>query len=712
MKCCGFHARRTFLIVNYGACNCHILFSSFLQPCESYVLNDVSHVSRPLHVYPDLCIVMLRLQPSEIGLTSSDIQAFKQRLEVRRRAGVQVLNGQLFGEHQSHPTVRRGPARSWDEALTDASLSLELCRQAHNKSDSFPIGDDVQDEANYTAKKRNVSGAKNQDSSEALTEEAAGSGAREQSSNPGLSSRRPVGPVQQRQEQELLGGAVQSVILSRRSRTKSLSCSSKNCDRVLECAEGDNERLSLDMFGQLDGHASRHVADVQRRKFRPRSQSDPQDIAGAPDLIQPRRRPPSMSADRHRTCPVTTVCDVSEPSSTNCLAFLGRVNHLGLSDANNISSFRHSTLPAAYVALRNSPSPLDKLAGASTTTLGQPHGRWRVELPFRFARSPESGSIGTRPPISPPAITTTEHDGTESIPRSSPPKLSSSTLSSGTQHDQYRAHSNTHSAFTMDGPLSAPLSPVPSSSHRTTLCRRNAVHRSRGSVESMQDSSAQASRSRSSAPRTKSHSRSRRPPQSSSHLGRVPDPDSLQVTEHALQAQQARFFRAVTQANGGKLPGDATQRWTHFLEELTPAHSDSEDELAAHGPAHRPVSPQGHNTDDVESLPPRASLASNTLQVPAIQFAVSRGGRPLSQTSSGQRFDIPRRPVPALARRSSDQENMDDATFLRFEQERRARLRRFDSRTRQGNTSGYGVDEGNENDATPPPIGRLERLLD
>ena len=174
-----------------------------------------------------------------------------------------------------------------------------------------------------------------------------------------------------------------------------------------------------------------------------------------------------------------------------------------------------------------------------------------------------------------------------------------------------------------------------------------------------------------------------------------------------LVQQQAQFFRALAQANGGNIPRDAGRRWRSYLEQFVGAESESEPLTSS--PTERPGSrstAEGHNLN----MPPVEANSNPHPPSRPFHLAVTRGGRPLTELSSlAPPQPAPRRVLPRFARRQNDQENLEDQEWEQYENDRRERMRRFEERPR--GDSGYGADgEDNDEDGTPPPMGRLERL--
>ena len=418
-----------------------------------------------------------------------------------------------------------------------------------------------------------------------------------------------------------------------------------------------------------------------------------------------------------------------------------------------------SQTPAAYLALCNSASPLEKLASASET-MARAIGGWQQVLAFRpasksfspteylsneYAQLPRDGyayrplkpcqilgasDSGTTPeltvtPASYPILCDGGNDFHDS--QSSTDFLVPSHERQGQMESAYLTiHS--HSPETISSHDSAPFeAELTPSVSRTALRRRNAVHHSSSTYDSIgtESQSPNTTPIRRRRPRRLHQTPTRRSRPSSNH----PDIDRLQVTQHALQAQRARFFRALAQANGGPVPDDAESRWMRFLIQLASSHSDSSDSAdgnrADSGCMQTRTEHQHRHSDSlsgstsVEIYPDPFSSQDelehprvNQRRAAPIELSVARGGRPLSELPFVQRPVVPRRHAARQSRSSSDQENREDDAWERFEQERRDRLGRLGGRS-HGELNGYGaVDEDDSDWGTPPRAGRLERFLE
>lgn len=727
---------------------------------------------------------MLRLQPSEIGLTSTDIQHFKRRLDARRRARVQLLKGELSSPQPIHPRILKGPARSRDLALTRPAHPVALCYSVYDSSDD--VGNGIENNAEVTSDQAEVfdnhplqfsSGFDQEDVPEDREHECIGN-SQDSRLHEVLDAKNNTADILMRPYSGImLHGGMQpdSAQVNPTSPHQDLD---RNAAFVQSMSP--THEVASDTLPQLDGlspllrnHAvsdkfvHEQVQNPQQRRYRPRSWSDPQELT-LPALIYQRRRRPvpkpaghirgsSLTGSEGRSSPAVTVHSI-EPESIHPWGELlaeARENK-SLCESLNVAPPSHNTAapaPAAFMALSNSPSPLEKLASA-TRSMYQTGTSWHQELPLRIHAGrfqptnepqvnerPGSPSPGMTPGIRQPSSTEDEIEESETTPRPRFPRLghlhtydngkdelSVPLGASGLAGETRREFNISLSA--MSSCRLEPGQGVSSNSgqgikgsypQRTTLCRRNAIHHSSSSFDSNESGGPNSSPNRRRRPRRVA-ARLHFSPRSSNE----PDADRLQVTQHVLQAQQARFFRALAQANGGNLPEDAGRRWMQFLEQLASSRSensdaDSDTDVEAnyldqrrrhnesnYSSSHAPVENESdpfdlHDRPEPISPPPQRAQP--------FELAVARGGRPVSEATSTRRSTIPKPPLSRFARMNSEQENIDQEAWERFEAERWNRSRRAATR-RHGNTSGYGADEeDNSENETPPRAGRLESFL-
>ena len=244
---------------------------------------------------------MLRLQPSEIGLTSSEIHAFIRRLEARRRARVDALQNEQLEAHEVHPTIQRGPERSRDSALIQPPRPVAL---------SYSVFSSVEDESNGCGHLGMDKSMKDLESPCYLPAE--NDSERSSSGVPNLQS--PKGSSYS-ETNRLRGADANSVERSEaadfedsnglRHSTSTMMNSSPTFSQTEDPSlQTDPSRSSPSVrFGstntQIDGASPTIIlsADPQRRRYRPRSWSDPHDSA-VPPLILQRRRKNSRTAAR------------------------------------------------------------------------------------------------------------------------------------------------------------------------------------------------------------------------------------------------------------------------------------------------------------------------------------------------------------------------------------------------------------------------------
>ena len=329
---------------------------------------------------------MLRLQPSEIGLTSADVHTYKRRLEARRRARVQVLHRELKSTQQSHPRVHRGPARSRDRALTVGPDQVALSYSVYDTSESTLVEDGMQREVNeHPSHVERLLGQYHSSSTEnepfRSSEASAGQTVADQSPRIEHALQRPIHTSQSRRTQRVRDEAT---VLHGSSRPKLRTTTSDD----VQSSERDDE-LSVNVSWLLDGAsdgAESQVHVFHGRRFRPRSWSDPRECLEGPTLTSSRLRPPPTRHHHERATSSQQNAGVQVSSAQQALVLesFERRQQEASQARTTLSTF---PAPAAYMALRNTPSPLEKLAAASKTMI-RAGADWNTELPFRLA-SPE-----------------------------------------------------------------------------------------------------------------------------------------------------------------------------------------------------------------------------------------------------------------------------------------------------------------------------------
>ncbi|KAL9057416.1 MAG: hypothetical protein Q9162_002361 [Coniocarpon cinnabarinum] len=369
--------------------------------------------------------------------------------------------------------------------------------------------------------------------------------------------------------------------------------------------------------------------------------------------------------------------------------------------------------PAAYLAVQDTPSPLEQLVSASHLLSGT-RPSWEIDLPFRFlephtiAGLDNDTSNDDELPLTPPVVAVSRADDEDLTPRPLRPLLPPPTWFDGSSP-------GSSSREQEQTAIPAPESESSRSPSHGGLVRRGAVHRHRASIELLGPADHTERRGRdASRPQAQSPSSPIDVPQPSSLISRSPAREQRPGADSMSDPQKARFFRALARANGGTLPQDAERRWTSVRDQLSPRRLYAETERTRNWPSR--AGDDGLDIPRPAHIPlfPRSggpSSSRNSLRPQNIQLAITRGGRPLTDLSA---MAPPQRmPVyssAAAAHRNSEQENVDDEAWERFDAERRMRLRRVDIRAR--GESGYRADEeDNDDEGTPPPLGRLERML-
>lgn len=197
---------------------------------------------------------------------------------------------------------------------------------------------------------------------------------------------------------------------------------------------------------------------------------------------------------------------------------------------------------------------------------------------------------------------------------------------------------------------------------------------------------------------------------------RVPRLSDADVPRQILLRQQANFYNTLAQINDGNLPADAHAQWLQYIQHLITTPSPSYD-MPHRTPALR-RRPRGSDilqssesagnrnfSDPFDSSPPfSSSLERADPRGMNLEFSVARGGRPRHDSTWRAPIQTSRANVPrggASQGSSFDQENIDGGeAWARFEQER---SRNFRAAAASGN--------GANDDATPPGVGRLGRYL-
>lgn len=730
---------------------------------------------------------MLRLQPSEIGLTATEVQNFRRRQDARRRARVQALNDEVLGPSGQYPVIQHGPARLRDVSLVRPSRAVGPAYSVFDSSDEDQYGTiDVENDP----ASESVEPLVGEDGDPVESETESEREARMIMHDSNFQLHIEISPKDERAESEIgpPGGDGAYRDGQQEPAQSSTTLALQNLSHFRSSysprPELDANLIPLQLDGASHTHAEpahtdfgvnhRRIPLFQRRRFRPRSQSDPCDTVIPPlTLHRQRKQSPEQPRPRRRSSVSSAEdlhCVSSSESQSAEFQDLVTESSSWTNSHEDVPTSTPSLEPtvdrpqtasysqAACLALRNSPSPLDKIAHGSLA-MSPVEANWHHNLAFRTR-------FQTPLPIDQPCASNREqlHDNFGDEPatpfhrhaRCEPDMTPKPTVIRVGRYDLYDGNndapqlltqSNAESGASSQNLSTAPIRSEPrlsdrrstpsslqpdrlerhdlqehairGSPQRTTLCRRNAVHHSSSSIDSTDAngwnpsaSPVRRRRPRRVAPATRTSPR----------LPNSPDVDRLQVSAHVLQTQRVRFLCALAQANGGRLPHDADRRWMQFLEQLASSNSDyllsrydgdnglsgsSEQDLGESSEA-------SFNDNTVEGASdPFSQPASPQRPRPYLprppppEFSIARGGGPLSELPFVQRPPVPRRSALRSTSTTSDQENMDDAAWDQFEGERRIRQWRSRGGVRRNGADG---DESSDS-GTPPRAGRLERFL-
>ena len=719
---------------------------------------------------------MLRLQPSEIGLTSTDVHDFKRRLEYRRQARAQQgLNEEILAAHHQHLRIQRGPARFRDEALHTQIHPVALSYSVFDSSDGCSV-----DDLEQVAGKNSNAASSNDESliisrqSDTTSEEAVhtlvekeedlsvNAVDRQKQSDSTLWFRGGDHNEPEIDEKVLPDDTHYCHNSSLRSyayphRVEESPSTSPKPEKHIPQIDGAGPAFGIndDGFPNSDVVAEESKCAGRPRKYRPRSWSDPQDSILPPLQLLPRRNL-SRYVPHSDHVPATT---------SKAQAFTDQDKPFQSSSSDARQSIDDSN-PAVLAALRNSPSPLDKLIYASQA-LSLSNEVWQAELPFRpredfnpnlhssqrqhaevEAKNTERGQRSSLPCRT---ISPTEHSTeaeSESTPKPFRPGPRHQSMVDGNDEEPLLPLTPHRSALVHPARRQFSFAPLDDTSQftaathsslpnrgrthdrehtsasppRTALCRRNAIHHSSSSIDASDSADPGDSPQRRRRPR-----RINKGQPSTPNLAHEPHTGYSGRMPNALENEKAAFFRTLTQANSGELPLDAARRWLLHLQQRAShqskqprGNSGTDPELASPADKERPEPSQVPRNSPIDELDPFASskLSQSSSpplpplrRAPPLEFAIARGGRPVSDAPMVRRSMIPRRLVYRSSKDSSDQENIDGDAFRYFENERTIRAQRIASH-RPGDPGGYGADgEDDVDDATPPRTGRLERFL-
>lgn len=705
---------------------------------------------------------MLRLQPSELTLTVGELEGVQRRLEQRRTARLLFPPGHLHGStvydpHSSTARIRRGPARSCDEAITyqggswNHSVASSSDEIDYINAASHAVSDEIKSFCGLTYHHMS-SGSSPTNSDDSELEADAILDIRNIQLNVELDGRveddvHPLRPLQLERPSTPLTDSRPSSIESYDSEPGPHP-SPRGTSQPHRVAAGvPHPGAPIDESTIRRLTIPPHEQSYRHRRFRPRSWSDPSEMV-IPQLSFPaprrllRGRGPSRRGSssslsfvavedviyRNHTRSRSATVEVTA-NTYNSDGPTGSLQNNGCEGTRYTSDLRGTTFGDSAIVEATSGllGPLETMAREyRSDDQTEAFALWTCELPIRSTSTATGRHVrwptfasDEEPPTSPICPSTPTVPGEEDDNATPKPE-------SPTARHHYLEHRDSGIWS-----LRRPISPArlmrawyPDGDGIYSPIFRTPVHPTAPAVGSNISTDPSSRRfQRRPLPGyadTQSNAATRRRTDHSG-VSTQPRPTRAELTEQLVLRQRSNFYHALAEAHSGSLPLDAHNRWLQFLQHL--AHRQSHSEETPHrshalrrrpvAARHSDVSLQQSESAGNRGLPDPFAAANIDRGNPnprglGLEFAVSRGGRPRTETTWRAPVQVPTNASGpstysegAGPRGSSlDQENIDGGEALgRFELERQRMMR----------LAGVGgvMDEDED---TPPGVGRLGRF--